>query len=195
MSHVSVVAATAPDERTIHAPLANATASPAREVTADDVARTEPQSSAAKLRARVAKVENRQERFAVPPRDVWGKDLVMVARPVKLKDGTPDVAFIAQSTVDVLWRDDSDGELKPIEELDVEWIDDAGDPVTRKARPGWLGIGEVAGIITPENVARTSIGDVINRVFGHEDVIAVFMEQLVSWTVGRRSEVAAALGE
>jgi hypothetical protein len=202
MSHVSVVAATVPDEllpeheQTPGGPAVSPAQAPPvepqqpapREVTAEAEATFEPESAAAKLRARMARVQNREHRFPVPPLDVWGDDLVMVARPVELKRGMTLVALVAQMTVDMLWRDDDTGELESITEVDAPEFD-------RKARAGWLGVGEVAGIITPDTAARTSVGDVIGKVCGTEEVLGVFVQDLVAWIAGRRSEVAAALGE
>lgn len=202
MSHVSVVQATVPDdllpehEQAPGGPVLSDEQVPQREVTEDDVQALDPESPAARLRARMAKVGNRQERFPMPPLDVWEGDLVMVAKPIELKRGNTLVSVVSQMTVDMLWRD-NDGDLKSIAEVEAPGLG-------RKARAGWLGIGEVAGFITPENASRVSVGDIIMAVCGAgedanpviaEQVLGVFVQDLVAWIAGRRSEVAAALGE
>lgn len=159
---------------------------PPGEVTAQDELAMDAGSPAARLRARLAQVSSRRHEFAVPPRDVWGDDLVMVAQPVEIERGMTLVSVVAEATVSILWRD-NDGKMKPIEEVDVE--------PGRKARPGWIGVGEVAGIITPDTAARTSVGDVIAKVCGTEEVLGVFVQDVLAWNSGRRSEVAALLGE
>lgn len=140
-------------------------------------------SAAARMRAKIAQLQDRERRFRVPPEDVWGEDLWLVAKPVTFRPDQTGYQIIAEATKAILWRDD-DGVLKPIEQ--------APDA---HGQSGWAGVGRVAGIVTDANERDVSVGDIIKRVTSSDDVAAVLSEDISAWTIGRRSAMERALGE
>jgi hypothetical protein len=129
-------------------------------------------SLAATMRARAERLAKRTKEFSVPPWDVWGNDLVMVAQPVRLREGMSYVQLIIDATAKVLYRDDATGDLQEIPD-------------------GWAGVAKIMGL--GENV---TLGQVVKRVCGSEEALGVGLaEPVMAFIVGRRSQIEQALGE
>lgn len=130
-------------------------------------------SVAAMLRAKRAQLKKRSQKFAVPPYDVWGDDLVIEVVPIKMKTMS-HVAFILQSTKRVLIRTAPDAPFAEVED-------------------GWKGVGKLMGL--PDT---WSIGEIIKTVCGDEDndkVIPVFVTEILEWAAGRSRQIEDSLGE
>lgn len=160
---------------------------------------------AARMRARMRQLEEREEQFPVPPRDVWRGDLVMVAKPVTIEAGMRAVALIAAATKQMLWRDD-DGELRPVEacewetlELDEHGMPVDGEPMGQCA-PGWLGVAQLAGLVDGEGRSLAtrkpmSVGQIIVQVVKTTEALVIWSDDVASWIAGTRTAMERALGE
>lgn len=148
------------------------------EVSAEQVAQFEG-STAARLRAKTAELENRTKQFDVPPEDVWNGELVLLAKPCKLRQGQTGLQLIAECTADVLVMDG--GALRPVAEV-------AGSG----GLSGWEGVGRLMGVGEAEKV---SVGQIITKVCSSDDVVGAWGDKLVGWILGRRSAIERALGE
>lgn len=158
------------------------TDTPTDEPRVDPDIATAGSSLAQRLRGQLEKVPNRRRDFSVPPRDVWGDDLVMVARPVSLDAQSTAVSIIEGATERILYRDEA-GALVPIEA-----VPEAGGV------GGWEGVARVAGLVNPDGPPM-SIGQIITRVCGSREVLALFGDEVASWVAGRRSTAEQLLGE
>jgi hypothetical protein len=102
----------------------------------------------------------------------WDGDLVLVAKVVRdrkqLAAGMTNEQLVVEATTQVLYRDD-DGELQDI--------------------GGWQAVGEIMGL------SNFTLGQVIRGVLDNPLRLDGFAETLISWMMGRRSAVEAALGE
>lgn len=129
-----------------------------------------------RMRAKRVALERRTRQFPMPPTDVWGDDLVLVAKPVDLVDGMTNVEVIAESTHDVLLRDDT-GAMRSVPE-------------------GWAGVGRLMGVVSDDpDGPPVSVGQIILAVCSSKAIVGALADDLVGFTLGRRSRIAEALGE
>lgn len=143
---------------------------PSDVVDAEQVAEAEG-SLAARLRAKQEKLKNRTKRFFVPPDDVWEGELVLVAKPIKLRANMPVRALVVEATHHLEMLNEETGQYETIED-------------------GWEGIARLMGL-----KQQISLGEIAQAVCGSPDVLAAFSEQIVAFIVGRQSQIEQALGE
>jgi hypothetical protein len=136
----------------------------------EPVARTQD-TLAARLRAKAAELNNRTAKFAVPPLDVWGQDLVVEVRHLELKE-MPDLRLIAEATQRVLFRNEQ-GQLEEIP-------------------GGWEGVGRIMELTDAGDV---TVGQIITAVCGSREAVHTLAVEVVAWIMGRTGKHEQALGE
>lgn len=142
-------------------------------VTPDAIAEAEG-TLAARLRAKRDELQQRTKRLKVPPDDVWNGELVLVAKPVRLRDNMSNVALISEATEQLLILNADTGEYEPVED-------------------GWEGIGQLMGVSGAGE--KVTIGEIITAVCSSADVAGRLAENILSFILGRQSQIEQALGE
>jgi hypothetical protein len=149
---------------------AAAAAAAAAAPTPEQVAAPTNGSLAARLQAKLAKIQSGTDDFEVPG---WDGELVLRAKVVRdrkqLAAGLTNEQLLLEATEQVLYRDD-DGELR-----------DCG---------GWLGVGRLMGL-----QGDFTLGAVVRAVLDNPLRLDGFAEKLISWMMGRQSAVERVLGE
>lgn len=139
---------------------------------------------AARMRAAAARARDRTKNFPVPPVDVWGDDLVLVAQDCDLEQGMTGLALVAAMTRDVLARDPRTGDMVPV-----------ADVPEAHGQSGWAGVGRIMGVVTDANADAISAGAIILACCGTPQIVAAWSDGLVAWLVGRRGTIERVLGE
>lgn len=127
---------------------------------------------ASKMRARFQSLKNRTKQFSVPPWDVWGDDLVLVGKPIDIEADMTNEQVVVQATVKLLARDDDTGKLEEIP-------------------GGWAGAAKLMGISDDQ----VTLGQIVKQVTSSKEALGGLAEQIVAFTMGRRSQLEQALGE
>lgn len=133
-------------------------------------------TTAARMRAKHSQLRARTREFPMPPADVWGDDLVLVAKPVKIEDGMTNVEVIAEATTEIRLRGD-DGQLRAVPE-------------------DWAGLGRLMGVVSDDpDGPPVSVGQIITAVCSSREIVGALADDIIAFTLGRRSRIAQALGE
>lgn len=133
---------------------------------------TQKGTAAARLRAKAQELRQRTKRFDVPPDDVWGGELVLVAHPVEIKSNMPNVKLIFDATERLELLDPDTGQFEEIQD-------------------GWFGVGRLMGLTGDEVTA----GQIITAVCSSKEVVGGLAEQVLAFIMGRQSQIEQALGE
>jgi hypothetical protein len=126
-------------------------------------------SLAGRLRAVLTDEGERTREFPVPGRD----GLVLVARAVRdrkqIDAGMSNARLILEATDRLLLRDEDGG--------------------TETIEGGWQGVADIMG------ASEESLGRVVTAVLDNPLRLDGFAEQLITWMMGRRSQIEQLLGE